>query len=182
MGKNICFLYLKKDKVNLLPIILVFFMLLFIGIVSVNSGKKYIVYNYTNSIPKGFYYLYNDVDISSIKKGDLIVFGIPLDVKGIVIERNWLNENDTLTKPVTAIYGDFVCTDDGMVRVNNISYKNIEKYDSNGRNMPKYEYCDLVKEGDIFVFIKNSKSFDSRYYGPINISEVIAKAKPLWIF
>jgi type IV secretory pathway protease TraF len=42
-----------------------------------NSGKKYLVYNHTYSIPKGFYYLNNDIDIESVKNGDLIVFDVP---------------------------------------------------------------------------------------------------------
>jgi type IV secretory pathway protease TraF len=29
------------------------------------------------------------------------------------------------------------------------------------------KYCGTVKKGEVFVFIDNSKSFDSRYYGPI---------------
>jgi type IV secretory pathway protease TraF len=48
--------------------------------------------------------------------------------------------------------------------------------------MPWFKYCGTVKKGEVFVFIDNSKSFDSRYYGPIPAAELIAKATPLWIF
>lgn len=182
MEKNIYYLSLKRKPVNLIPVLLVLSTFIFIAIIFMNSGKKYLVYNHTDSIPKGFYYLNNDIDIESVKNGDLIVFDVPDQVKEMVIYRRWLNVNDTLTKPVSAKAGDFVCTNNRTVIVNNISYGPIEEYDSNGREMPWFKYCGTVKKGEVFVFIDNSKSFDSRYYGPIPAAELTAKATPLWIF
>ena len=182
MEKNSLSLSLKVTSINKLPLVLMFCTLLFIVLVVINSGKKLVVYNHTSSLPKGFYRL-TDLDLdTSIRNGELVVFDIPASFRKMVIERKWLNKNDTLTKPVSAIEGDFVCTHNRTVTVNNISYGRVKMYDSEGRPMPWFKYCGTVKKGDVFVFINNAKSFDSRYYGPVNVNDIHAKARPLWIF
>ncbi len=182
MVKNNFYQSLNHTSIYKKPLIVVASTFFFITLIAFNSDRKLIVYNYTNSIPKGFYKLtkYDAKDL--LNKMDLIVFDVPMTVKEMVNERHWLNKNYTLTKPVTAVHGDFVCTLKRIVKVNNISYGRIDSLDSMGREMPWFKYCSHVKKNTIFVFTDNSKSFDSRYFGAIKTNDVIAKAKPLWIF
>jgi type IV secretory pathway protease TraF len=55
--------------------------------------------------------------------------------------------------------------------------------DSLGRPLPQaLPFCDYLKPGAFFVFSNYTKSFDSRYFGPIQKSQIIGVAKPLWMF
>ena len=181
MEKNNSYRLLKTTSINKLPLVLMVFTLIFIVLAVANAGKKLIVYNHTNSISRGFYRLSYD-RTSALKRGELIVFDVPKPFRKMVIERHWLNENDTLTKPVAATDGDHVCTDNRSVRVKAASYGEVKSHDSKGRQLPWYHQCSSVKKDDIFVFINHSNSFDSRYYGPIKVDAIKAKAVPLWTF
>jgi conjugative transfer signal peptidase TraF len=83
-------------------------------------------------------------------------------------------------KPVAAIPGDHVCTDNRKVLVNGKPFGRIREADSEGRALRWFHYCGLVKVGHVFTFSENPRSFDSRYYGPIDLSDILARAEPLW--
>ncbi len=125
---------------------IVLIALVLIGMVSTMEGKKKLIYNHTPSVPLGFYWLNNEPTHAQLTCGALIVFNVPDDFKTRVIERGWLNPGELLLKPIAAQSHDFVCTQNGVIWVNTVSYGRILKHDSNGRSMAVFDYCDGVKQ------------------------------------
>jgi len=131
-------------------------------------------------MPIGLYYLYQT---DTIKRGDIVYFPIPDQVKRLVVEeRKWLAENSCLMKRVVAVQDDFVCINGSTLRVRDVSVP-VSSTDSLGRPLPSISCCGLLKIGQLFVGdISNPKSFDSRYFGPIHIDRIIGVARPIWTF
>ena len=55
------------------------------------------VYNYTDSLPKGFYRIEKK---PFYHRGDLLVFKVPEEVRQMVKDRHWLRDNGFLVKPL----------------------------------------------------------------------------------
>jgi conjugative transfer signal peptidase TraF len=138
------------------------------------------IWNSTASIPEGLYYLSCS---DAIKPGDIVYFPIPDSVKKLVVdERRWLNENCSLMKEVVAVEGDFVCVNGSSLRVKN-TIGSVSPTDSLGRPLPSISWCGPLHKGQLFVGdISNAYSFDSRYFGPIDINDVRGVATPIWTF
>jgi type IV secretory pathway protease TraF len=57
----------------------------------------------------------------------------------------------------------------------------IATHDHLGRPLRPYPFCGLVPNGSVFVAAHGDSSLDTRYFGPIRISDV-TPAVPLWTF
>jgi type IV secretory pathway protease TraF len=57
----------------------------------------------------------------------------------------------------------------------------IATHDHLGRPLRPYLFCGLVPDGSVFVAAHGDSSLDSRYFGPIPISDLLP-AVPLWTF
>jgi len=137
------------------------------------------VYNYTDSLPKGFYRIEKK---PLYHRGDLLVFKVPEEVRQIVKDRHWLRDNGFLVKPLIGLRGDFVCTRFGRFKVAGHDFGGIEKSDKEGRKLPEYDAYGVVQSGFLVGIEGMANSFDSRYYGPIQESAVLGIAVPLWLF
>lgn len=117
---------------------------------------KWIFLNRTASMPMGFYIKTNK-DILDV--GDIIVFR---------------KENVNLIKYVAAIQGSEYCFDHEKVMWINgqpVGQKNIQKYLE-----PNWEQsvCYALKSDELLVLGEHPDSYDSRYFGPIKIVQMIA--------
>lgn len=139
-----------------------------------------IVYNGTDSIPIGLYWISQNKIYS---RNDLVIFKPDNEIKKIVLERNWLPENGYLMKPIAAIEGDKVCTDNAILTINQNTWGEVQTKDAMNRALPQIKFCRLLKKNEVFMAIKGkSNSFDSRYFGAIKTNQIEGKATPLWIF
>lgn len=161
-----------------IPLAFGIIFLLFLQLVSLLFPGKIILYNYTDSLPHGFYLLCPGVP----KKGDLVAFRPPEEAARLIRERKYLREGAWLLKYIVAQKGDSVCTDNGRVSINGVDYGGIHAYDKEGRLLPHYRFLGI--QGDsYFVAVKGfNDSFDSRYYGPVKKENIIGIASPFWIF
>ncbi len=91
-----------------------------------------------------------------------------------------------LLKPVVARAGDTVTVKETGIWVNGTRLPKSQQYriDGNRRTMPHYPAGDyVVAPGTVWVISSySSASFDSRYYGPVQLSEVIHYVKPYLTF
>ncbi|MFV0680803.1 S26 family signal peptidase, partial [Ottowia sp.] len=54
--------------------------------------------------------------------------------------------------------------------------------DRMGRPLPSWRQCRQLRADELFLLsTANPASFDSRYFGPINVSAVIGIAPPVWL-
>jgi conjugative transfer signal peptidase TraF len=89
-----------------------------------------------------------------------------------------------IMKPIAARPGDRVTVTRKAILVNGTPLPNTQQFTNDNRQRPMNPWPEgtyTVVPGTLWVVSTYNKySFDSRYYGPIYASQVIAHVKPLW--
>jgi conjugative transfer signal peptidase TraF len=107
----------------------------------------------------------------------LVEFCLPAEVADYAEERGYIGHGscpggtESLGKVVTAMPGDTVTVDPRAAL----------KTDTGGRQMEHFPFGKYhVRAGEIWVHGAARNSFDSRYFGPIPVSNIRASLKPLF--
>ena len=154
-----------RVKINrFIPLISALSIVIFITISSYYSTIK-VIYNYTNSLPKGFYYITKS---ESYRVGDLVAFSIPSHINEYIDSSNLLPIDALLMKTIVGSSGDYYCTISGEFIVNNESFGGILSHDSNGNRLPNSDKCGVIPYGHFVVGSFDKHNFDSRYFGAIS--------------
>lgn len=142
---------------------------------------KYIIYNATSSMEIGFYLLHPN---EKVKKGDIAIITMPDDIRKFIIQRNLAPAKaTTLIKHVIGLGGDYACVNGGRFVVDGIDYGTLKEKDSAGRAVPRKPFCKEISEGQMMIGTdSDGSSYDSRYFGEISSTLIIAKATPLLTF
>lgn len=88
--------------------------------------------------------------------------------------------NVPLVKRVAAHAGDEVCALGTQVFVNGSPVAARRSVDGRGRSMPAWSGCVRLRGRQLFLLMDNPASFDGRYFGLTEGSDVIGKARLLW--
>jgi conjugative transfer signal peptidase TraF len=90
-----------------------------------------------------------------------------------------------LLKPVAAIAGDRIVLDEKGLWVNGelISNSRAEDQDRLGRPLPTLSFRSaIVPRGEVWLLSSfHASSFDSRYFGPVNVVGIEEIATPMWV-
>lgn len=116
--------------------------------------------------------IYQQIDFKALNKNDLISFKIP-------------HKKELLFKKIVAINGDFVEVNQNGVFINNAPLPNSKIFnkDSQGNPLPFKPFKKFLKSNEYFVMGEHIKSYDSRYFGTINIkNNQINKLKPILLW
>lgn len=140
--------------------------------------------NFSGSAPQGVW-MVEPIAEDSIERGAWVSVCPPvLPVTKAVADLKHLPFGDCpelnvapLLKPVMAVSGDVVRLQNGRnATVNGVALPNTVSK-SDWRAWPDGEYT--VKPGEVWLFSSYSdRSFDSRYFGPVKISEIQGAARP----
>ncbi|RZJ44933.1 MAG: S26 family signal peptidase [Brevundimonas sp.] len=76
-----------------------------------------------------------------------------------------------LIKRVAAVGGDTVCREGGVVRVQT-RRATVMVRDRRGDMLPVWMDCRRLEPGELFLLGDTPGSFDSRYFGPVRVSDV----------
>jgi conjugative transfer signal peptidase TraF len=138
--------------------------------------------NVMPSAPYGVYVLRSKPAV--LERGLLVTARSPESVRlmrelhGRVV--SWL----PVMKPIAGLSGDQICLLEGTLQITYHSH--IEVYgpvltDSRGHTLPTWlaETCQVVPEGHVFLASKAVQSLDSRYFGPVTLSDIRYRAVPL---
>ena len=138
--------------------------------------------NLTSSLPEGLY------QIVQPGQSNIIVFCPTGFASAFSIERGYRLDGKCpdghapLLKPIVAQAGDTVKVQPTGIFVNGTRLAKSQQYtiDSLHRPLPRYPAGTYtVQPGTVWVISSySSTSFDSRYYGPINLSEVVHYVRP----
>jgi conjugative transfer signal peptidase TraF len=155
--------------------------LLAMAIAAARAGLSgHLLINFTPSIPRGVYWINTGHRPSA---GDLVAFPVPEHVRELVYQREYVPRHiGLLSKPVVAIGGDRVCAHPHTFEVNGQVAGNTLQVDRAGNPMPRYAGCGVLTATQIFVATTHDQSFDSRYFGPIELSAVRGTLSPLLTF
>jgi len=156
-------------------------VVLLLGCGAIAAGLRY---NGTRSFPVGFYLAVH----KRPEKGDLVTINPPvLPIFELARSRGYLNVAYSpavhLMKRVVAAGGDRVTIDRQGVEVNGVRLANSapRQWDGAGRALEAYKLEDYVLgAGEVLLMSEYSPaSFDSRYFGPLNVTTIESVVTPL---
>jgi conjugative transfer signal peptidase TraF len=137
-----------------------------------------LVYNASDSAPRGFYAVRPAVQL---KVGDFVVTRLPAAVATFAATRGYLPRTIPILKRIAAAAGDVVCVRAGVVAIDRIVVARTRLVDGQGRALPGWNHCRQLVDNELFLLNTAPDSFDSRYFGPVDASFVRGKATPLFI-
>ncbi|MFC2254054.1 S26 family signal peptidase [Labrys portucalensis] len=137
-----------------------------------------LVWNASASTSIGLYLV---ASADALDAGDLVVVLPPEPIARFMGERGYVEEGVPLLKHVAARSGQLVCRRERSIRVDGALIGDALDRDRQGRDLPIWQGCRRLSDGEIFVMNRNvSDSFDGRYFGVLTASSVIGRAVPLF--
>ena len=140
---------------------------------------EHLAYNATPSIKVGFYWISR---ADELRRGDRVLFDQPESVRDLVRARRWLRPGAFMLKEIVAVSGDEVCTTDSDFFAAGRHLGSIPERDSQGRALPRFEFCGRVPAGAYYVGSSAPMSFDSRHFGPVRAEQIRGRAHALWTY
>jgi conjugative transfer signal peptidase TraF len=137
-----------------------------------------LVWNTTSSMPMGLYV----VTSAPPNRGDLVVAWLPPQMETLAVAWAILIPHIPVLKPVAATAGDRVCRSGRAVTVNGRLAAIARWVDRNGRALPMWQGCRRLSASQVFILARHPHSFDSRYYGPLQLKLSRGVAHPLVTF
>lgn len=138
-----------------------------------------LVWNASASAPIG---LYRVSDPIALHRGDMVVSRVPAPFRGLAASRGYIPANVPLIKRIAAAPGDEVCALGNAIYLNGTPAVIRRSVDGHGRPLPTWSGCRILARTELLLLMSESpKSFDGRYFGPSQASDIIGKATPLWV-
>jgi conjugative transfer signal peptidase TraF len=131
-----------------------------------------VIWNASNSVPIGWYF----VSKRQPHLGKIAVIRPTEWVEIYVSARGYLPLQTPLLKPVRAIKGSIVCRFGRYVFIDGNMVARAKYLDIKHRMLPVWKGCLILKSDEIFVLGQHRDSFDSRYFGPVNRTQVLGTA------
>lgn len=141
------------------------------------DAQTRLVYNGSSSAPIGFYL----VTSLAVSKGDLVLAEAPLAARKLAEERGYLPPGVPLIKRIAAVKGGLICRRGQAVSVNGVAAATALEADAQGRGMPVWCGCFVLREEQFFLLQDHPQSFDGRYFGAADRDLIVGKLTPLWL-
>ena len=146
-----------------------------LGLASVVSLPKKLIYNASASAPPGLYWL----DGQPIERGDYVLVQAPIRVRALVAERGYLLSEVPLIKRVMGVEGDEICREATRLSINGKTVAEARMRDGSGRPMPVWQGCRVLAGDRVFLLQDHPDSFDGRYFGPVDRRLIMGRATRL---
>lgn len=137
---------------------------------------KRLVWNASPSVPTGLYWIEDGLP----KHGDVVLVELLDPYRTIADQRSYLPKNLPALKRVRALSGDDVCRFGRRISINGVTVSVAQLHDNLGLKLPEWSGCRTLKSNEVFLLTDHPKSFDGRYFGPVDRSAITGIAHPLW--
>ena len=118
--------------------------------------------------------------INEIKQGDYLLYS-KSDFDMHIRRGSNGYTTDNMLKIVACIPGDALNVSEGLYYTcNGAPIGNALKKDSKGRDLPIFKFNGTIPAGQYFMTGTHPRSFDSKYYGLVDMKSFLAKAYPIW--
>jgi len=139
-----------------------------------------LIWNASASVPLG---LYRIDPTSAMRVGDMVAVRPSPTLARFMAERRYVEANVPLLKPIAAMDGATVCRLGQSVTINGRTVVTALARDRFGRPLPAWSGCHRLRPDQLFLIAPaHPDSFDSRYFGSVDRSQIIGRAAPLWIW
>ena len=136
------------------------------------------IWNASASVPIGLYRL---APAESPHIGDYVVVSPPKPLTAFLAERGYLPSGVPLIKRVLALPGATICRRGATIIAYDHAYGEARGRDRLGRPLPVWQGCRRLAEGEVFLMNWDAPdSLDGRYFGPLQVTSIVARALPLW--
>src|SRR5262249_350416 len=143
--------------------------------------------NLSGSMPVGFYRHTQE----PVQVGTIVAACLPAKIGQFGLARGYLHAGpcasgaQAVLKRIAAISGDVVEVQPTGLTINGrpVARSAVLAQDSHGRNLPHLPWGTLtLAPGEVWLLsTTNVRSWDSRYYGPVPTSAVVATARPVLV-
>lgn len=135
-----------------------------------------LIWNRTPSAPTGLYWLSERPP----RIGDwaLVSAGAPEAVWAH--DRGYTGPYWPLIKHVAASEGDEICRYEGSISINGNVAAIALRHDSEGMELPVWEGCFQLGQGQIFLLNDHPRSLDGRYFGVTDTSDIAGTVSEVW--
>jgi conjugative transfer signal peptidase TraF len=135
-----------------------------------------LIWNASPSQPVGLY----RVKRLRARVGDRVLVRLPPRVAAFAARRGYLARGAYLLKPIAAVAGDRVCRWGAQISVRGQQAGRAKWHDHLGRDLPVWQGCRSLKQGELFLLGGDPDSFDSRYFGAVAGDAGNARAVFVW--
>ena len=158
----------------------IIFLMLCVAVRLVFEGMSEIFYvNVTSSLPRG---LYMKVPSEKINRGDYIIYEPTEEVKTIIIRNGWGDGKHDFLKKVGAVSGEkySINADTLIFEIEGEYIGKVFEKDNVGHELPKMRGEFEVPKDSVLPIATSERSFDGRYSGAINKSQIKAHVIPIF--
>ena len=134
-----------------------------------------VIWNASESVPIGWYF----VAKRQPKIGEIAVIKPVEWVQIYASSRGYLPQDVWLLKPIYAVHPSIICRFGKYVFINGKQVAKAKFTDKMHRVLPVWKGCSALSSTQYFVLGRHRDSFDSRYFGPVEQSQVVGTAFPL---
>ncbi|MBB2157942.1 S26 family signal peptidase [Gluconacetobacter diazotrophicus] len=137
-----------------------------------------LIWNATASTPTGLYALRPAGPLHAL---ELVAVRPPEPIASYLGDGGFLPRGVPLLKHVMAMPGQTVCRENDAVTVDHIDVGVAKTRDHLGRPLPRWSGCHTLGAGEVFLMNPTvPDSLDGRYFGPLPVTSIVARAVPLW--
>lgn len=150
------------------------------GAVAVSGPAAHpsLIWNATPSAPVGLYRVETE---PRPELKELVVVRPPDDLVWFLAEGGYLPRGVPLLKRIAALGGQRVCRVGYAVSVDGVPLGEALARDHLGRPLPSWSGCVVLTRDQVFLFnADRPDSLDGRYFGPLERSTIVGRAKPIW--
>lgn len=136
-----------------------------------------VLYNHSPSMPVGLY-----VRSDAVLQRGVIATVRAADVAGDYARmRHFADAGDRFIKRVAATHGDIVCADGDRLTINDAVVAHRAERDSAGRLLPRWIGCRTLSANEVLLLGESEDSFDGRYWGVVETSQIEGVWRPLLV-
>lgn len=168
-----------KERSKILITISIPISILFISLPILAQIFHYrITYQASKSMTKGLYLIR---PAKSFHRNDIALFRPPIQIRSYMVNAHWIPKNSWMLKKIWGLPGDLVCWEGNYLQINNKKIRllksEIKKHQYLENYLPTLKGChELQKDQYLLLSNKVKNSFDGRYFGPTNKSQILGKA------
>ncbi|QDX25214.1 S26 family signal peptidase [Sphingomonas suaedae] len=148
-----------------------------LGATIVTPPAPRLLWNASASAPIG---LYRVEPGKRAAVGDMVVARMPLPWRRLAAVRGYLPQNVPLVKRVAAVAGSEVCASGAAILVDGRAVARRVRHDARGRAMPWWRGCVRLSGGQQLLLMDAPASFDGRYFGVTEGSDIVGRAVLIW--
>jgi conjugative transfer signal peptidase TraF len=114
-------------------------------------------------------------------RGDLVLVIPPPSIAKFAAQRGYLPAGVPLVKRIAAMAGDTVCARGNSISIDGQFVAAWLSADGERRPLPSWQGCRTLDQDEVFLLMEGVRtSFDGRYFGPTNSSQIVGRLEPIW--